>query len=725
MSLPPSSEPIDSDVQVLEGPAQSRRKVFVLVPPLPSGFMKANYVSNRLVLNDIAQNDLSFNKLSPGTRRFALGLRPTQKRKRKPSTTPSPRKRVHKRPHREQDKGPSTDRIALGYCTEPVDGFFGTDPFDTLLEASPVDIGEEIPYNDMNEQDFLSLRISLRRTRPTMLVQEPSHSLSSSSQILASLSPPPETFGMSGHDLGDVQDFSYITPWSAAIQERETYGFSQPLAESSRLSTVESSHSETPYGGYFGNGTIDPSVLGGGPIIPPEQTPSPSPPPPTVPTPHNGHPQQHPTSAHTPELSRTSASRSPTLSQRHPPKVKGKVKPSQEILAAAGSIRRRTPGASSSGVRDRRPSTRVREALQQADYELTDDDADGETVADDDDFEPLASLSTAKRERSLSQGRPKPSRKSISTLKVSRASGMDVEGTYCHQCRCKTKGRKMQCAAYRVDDIPCELRFCERCITRRYVRGIVFPQVSVLNWSVRYPDLKFNPATENFICPKCSGYCNCTACCNRRGEEYISSRGNGPSPFLLLSQSRNTTALPPSLSSSPPLKSHSISTQRKPSTPALAVPPGMFWGTVYGVNGERIGAGVVSEDRQVIITNKPPPLPPPSSSSSSPLPAPPTSRPSRKIIYVGQPPRRKDTTSPPTVNGADEPEHNVRPAKRAFIGDKIALISGTLYKSLEEHFASDRASSPLTPIRGSSDPVQPTTVEVGFLLAQAMQQMGQ
>ncbi|KAJ9479961.1 zf-4CXXC_R1 domain-containing protein [Pseudozyma hubeiensis] len=83
--------------------------------------------------------------------------------------------------------------------------------------------------------------------------------------------------------------------------------------------------------------------------------------------------------------------------------------------------------------------------------------------------------------------------------KGKRARQPDVlpDGTIlssCHQCRRKTSNLKMHCSR-----VGCTLMFCQRCIT------------------IRYDDVVFNPSAQNFVCPKCLGFCNCSICLRRSG----------------------------------------------------------------------------------------------------------------------------------------------------------------------------------------------------------------
>ena len=156
---------------------------------------------------------------------------------------------------------------------------------------------------------------------------------------------------------------------------------------------------------------------------------------------------------------------------------------------------------------------------------------------------------------------------------------------YCHQCRNKSRILKMSCS--------CGKLFCARCITIRCVVHpffcflFFFPLLflSVLDLFIysglhRYPPGRFDYAQkQNNNCPYCQGCCNCTACCSKRGEKYVSSgRGRGlglksiakPSPALRrerVSLGGKTNLPPPSQLPSEPVK---------------------YWGAVYSLAGKKI-----------------------------------------------------------------------------------------------------------------------------------------
>ncbi|KAF8815930.1 hypothetical protein BYT27DRAFT_6490046 [Phlegmacium glaucopus] len=52
----------------------------------------------------------------------------------------------------------------------------------------------------------------------------------------------------------------------------------------------------------------------------------------------------------------------------------------------------------------------------------------------------------------------------------------------------------------------CQKKFCVRC------------------YAFRYPEHQFDLNDEEYSCPACEGFCNCTASCRKRGEPYVGVR---------------------------------------------------------------------------------------------------------------------------------------------------------------------------------------------------------
>ncbi|KAI0329137.1 hypothetical protein GY45DRAFT_1305377 [Cubamyces sp. BRFM 1775] len=158
------------------------------------------------------------------------------------------------------------------------------------------------------------------------------------------------------------------------------------------------------------------------------------------------------------------------------------------------------------------------------------------------------------------------------------------EPTPCHQCRNTTTREKMRCTAMRDNGTRCGLRFCERCITNRY------------------PEITFDAYAVRFVCPRCQNTCNCTSCCARRGETYISAR---------------VGKLPPAGSAEALALAHEVAVAAKSGQPPkigcggggtplkMDLVGGQYFGTIYGVaGGERMGQGYVGEDsRGIVVRN--------------------------------------------------------------------------------------------------------------------------
>ena len=40
----------------------------------------------------------------------------------------------------------------------------------------------------------------------------------------------------------------------------------------------------------------------------------------------------------------------------------------------------------------------------------------------------------------------------------------------------------------------------------------------------RYPECDFDADDDEYSCPACERFCNCTVCCRKRGEAYVGTR---------------------------------------------------------------------------------------------------------------------------------------------------------------------------------------------------------
>jgi hypothetical protein len=158
--------------------------------------------------------------------------------------------------------------------------------------------------------------------------------------------------------------------------------------------------------------------------------------------------------------------------------------------------------------------------------------------------------------------------------------------------------------------------------------------------------IPFDSYMTNFKCPKCTKTCNCTHCCSKRGETYVTtrsvkvdipisehyekawkalvaakaqrSRQNAISNRRSLQRSNAGNILMPATSLEPltRLKSMPMPTtvpKLKPRaviepsareleiSKRLALPTGAVWGTIYGLDMGRIGIGVVADANSSII----------------------------------------------------------------------------------------------------------------------------
>ena len=164
--------------------------------------------------------------------------------------------------------------------------------------------------------------------------------------------------------------------------------------------------------------------------------------------------------------------------------------------------------------------------------------------------------------------------------------------------------------------------------------GIVCCAVALIRVSfLRYEStITFDPLPVSFKCPRCMGTCNCTSCCAKRGETYVSSRGKKfDVPFSDLythvpkRQKRDEPVDPepkprPSRSTSrparqvrvdpPKTKVHfELTEEERKISAAMALPTGAVWGTIYGLKMDRIGIGVVTDDAsQNIVVRQDPSL---------------------------------------------------------------------------------------------------------------------
>lgn len=102
----------------------------------------------------------------------------------------------------------------------------------------------------------------------------------------------------------------------------------------------------------------------------------------------------------------------------------------------------------------------------------------------------------------------------------------------------------------------------------------------------RYSEIVFDAGQRAFVCPVCTNTCNCSVCSRRRGEVYYGERTGG------LAAAKRA---PQQTASAPPPRKRA----RVADFSALAAADGAgttYWGTVYGLSGEKVGTAFVGDD---------------------------------------------------------------------------------------------------------------------------------
>ncbi|KAJ8495406.1 hypothetical protein ONZ45_g12869 [Pleurotus djamor] len=179
---------------------------------------------------------------------------------------------------------------------------------------------------------------------------------------------------------------------------------------------------------------------------------------------------------------------------------------------------------------------------------------------------------------------------------------------FCHQCRNKTGLLATSCS--------CEKRYCIKCIMLRYDDQVY----------------AFDASESNKPCPACMDICNCTSCCSRRKETYVSAKTFS---VRIVGQSEvfssAATSQPSGRTSKKPSTSGTTSTSKRPRVPSEKVRaslpeprkprprpvvkeiwepqslppvpssgPLTFWGTIYGVSGQKVATGFMGGQALVV-----------------------------------------------------------------------------------------------------------------------------
>ncbi|KAH9012643.1 hypothetical protein EDB84DRAFT_931517 [Lactarius hengduanensis] len=178
---------------------------------------------------------------------------------------------------------------------------------------------------------------------------------------------------------------------------------------------------------------------------------------------------------------------------------------------------------------------------------------------------------------------------------ASSSSGVLTGGlTFCHHCRSTTRRPKMRCTLIKAStEMRCRNLFCDRCIENRY------------------PQLTFDRSAEDFECPACCNYCNCSLCSRKRGEAYIPERNGGWRSWIARQGGSHRAAPTPtkkSKSNNLGMAPAATKTTKKPvimtttPTPDAEVFDGSWSATaVFTVSGEPLGSAFLQGNKARIV----------------------------------------------------------------------------------------------------------------------------
>ncbi|KAI0089713.1 hypothetical protein BDY19DRAFT_82367 [Irpex rosettiformis] len=338
-------------------------------------------------------------------------------------------------------------------------------------------------------------------------------------------------------------------------------------------------------------------------------------------------------------------------------KSKGKERASDVGILARQTVTEPElpPLWTSVGKRDRRPTAKAMEAMQ--------------SVGEDGTRE--LSMSLFSDAALPSKGPVKARRKG----KVERKVGENFEYGFCHQCRGNNGYAKMQCRGMRENGEPCLLLFCEKCVLKRYSTS----------------QLTFDLGATDFVCPKCEGFCNCTTCCKKRGEVYVSTKHVKTGLEIRTQKRARLRQKNDDFDDDYNYRDDERYTEDGGDddihiTIPGALPVGEQFGAVYDLTGRRrIGVGIVADgpSQQIVLVS--------TTATTVRRDAQPTIKKKplktpRKRQFIGQPKS--------TWRVVDDADAGDPPVGRAYIGKRGPLFNGAAYKSFDAIMCFE---GPLTP----------------------------
>ncbi|KAH9036072.1 hypothetical protein EDB84DRAFT_1197633 [Lactarius hengduanensis] len=273
----------------------------------------------------------------------------------------------------------------------------------------------------------------------------------------------------------------------------------------------------------------------------------------------------------------------------------------------------------------------------------------------------------------------------------------------------------MRCTLIKAStEMRCRNLFCDRRIEKRY------------------PQLTFDRAAEDFECPACRNYCNCSLCSRKRGEAYIPERSGGWRSWIARQGGSHRAApIPAKKSKSNNLGTAPAATKttKKPAimttttTPDAEVFDGSWSATaVFTVSGEPLGSAFLQGNKARIVPVSQPTASPatatttpsaPASFTSSPIPEPMQEQQQsqrRQHAFIGKPRKmwgRLVSLPDPDHDQLEQQKKKTKRkgkmAGRGCRGKRIRLFVGNLEPLLVARRRRRRRSESLTPLDDDDD----------------------
>ncbi|KAH9055280.1 hypothetical protein EDB87DRAFT_1338580 [Lactarius vividus] len=457
---------------------------------------------------------------------------------------------------------------------------------------------------------------------------------------------------------------------------------------------VAGASTDTGAGEYAGNGTIDPSVLGGGGNLSPGKLgDDPS-------SPIRAFGGMQPSRA-TDEDDEEEEDVMGMLFENKsdddfvPPSGLGKGKGKSRAVVVDGVVELSESVAAAAGSRMRRKTWR-KELADEAEIGGNNDSSDESS----DDDGPRAHAISAPVFTNARRKKRTP---------ASSTSGVLPGGlTFCHHCRSTTRRPKMRCTLIKAStDKQCRNLFCDRCIEKRY------------------PQLTFDRIVEDFECPACRNFCNCSLCSRKRGEAYIPERDGGWRSWIARQGGSHRAGPTPAKKSKNKNPGKAPATTKKPvmttTTDAQVFDESWSATAVFTVSGEPLGSAFLQGNKARIVPVSQPTASPAAATTTPTAPTTITASPipevaqeeqrlhKRRYAFIGKPRKtwgRLVSLPDPEDNQLEQQKKTKGKGKmagRGRRGKRIRLFVGNLEPLLVARRRRRRRSASLMPLDDDED----------------------